>query len=41
MWDTALHDWKPVVGRFQLKIGSSSRDIRLTGGFVKSAEILV
>lgn len=41
MWDTALHDWKPVAGRFQLKIGSSSRDIRLTGAFVKSAEILV
>ena len=41
IWDTTNHDWKPIIGNFQVKIGSSSRDIRLTGSFGYSKEILV
>ena len=41
IWDTALHNWKPVAGKFHLSIGASSRDIRLTGDFVYREEILV
>jgi len=31
MWDAASDTWRLVTGRFQTKVGSSSRDLRLCG----------
>jgi beta-glucosidase len=31
VWDVATHGWKHIEGEFGLYVGSSSRDIRLTG----------
>merc|ERR1712207_126304 len=28
-WNTTVHAWSPVAGTFQVRVGSSSRDIRL------------
>jgi beta-glucosidase len=33
IWDTSAHDWSIVEGEFTVHVGSSSRDIRLTGSF--------
>ena len=32
-YDTAVHDWVSEPGHFTIRVGSSSRDIRLTGHF--------
>jgi len=31
VWDAVAHTWAPVIGVFDVKVGSSSRDIRLEG----------
>jgi len=31
VWDAKQHGWAPVQGTFQVWIGASSRDIKLTG----------
>jgi len=33
VWDVDQHGWRLVSGRFLTKVGSSSRDLRLCGGF--------
>lgn len=30
-WDTRIHDWYAETGNYEIRIGASSRDIRLTG----------
>lgn len=32
-WDVQTHGWKAEAGLFEVFVGSSSRDIRLTGSF--------
>merc|ERR1712228_528790 len=36
-WDSDLHRWSIVQGTFVIKVGASSRDIRLTTSFVQAA----
>lgn len=36
VWDPELHEWSLVQGAFQVKVGSSSRDIRLATSFVQA-----
>ena len=31
IWDTSKHGWAKQSGKFDVMVGSSSRDIRLTG----------
>jgi len=31
IWSVEVHDWELVTGQFEIRIGSSSRDIRLLG----------
>lgn len=31
IWDAKLHAWSVVQGAFQVMVGASSEDIRLTG----------
>jgi beta-glucosidase len=31
IWDESIHNWKLVTGQFGVHVGSSSRDIRLSG----------
>jgi beta-glucosidase len=38
IWDSSSHSWSPVKGTFDVKIGSSSRDLRLSGS-MKQNEI--
>ena len=33
IWDVGTHAWSPVKGSFDVWVGSSSRDIRLTSKF--------
>jgi beta-glucosidase len=33
IWDSTIHDWKLVSGRFAVYIGASSLQTRLTGSF--------
>ena len=33
IWDVSTHAWSPVKGLFDVWVGSSSRDIRLTSKF--------
>jgi beta-glucosidase len=35
-WDVASNNWRVEPGEFEIRIGASSRDIRLTQGFVYS-----
>ena len=39
-WDVKTHQWTVPIGTFQVMIGASSRDIRLTGSFTVSSLIL-
>ena len=32
-WDDASHNWKATPGRFEVRIGASSRDIRAVAEF--------
>eukprot|EP00927_Polykrikos_kofoidii_P055469 TRINITY_DN49719_c0_g1_i1.p1 TRINITY_DN49719_c0_g1~~TRINITY_DN49719_c0_g1_i1.p1 ORF type:complete len:762 (+),score=86.87 TRINITY_DN49719_c0_g1_i1:206-2287(+) len=34
LWDVQRHDWAGVSGRFEVMVGSSSRDIRLRGELI-------
>jgi len=36
IWDVKKHAWSVVPGRFSVSVGSSSRDLRLHGGFTVS-----
>jgi len=40
IWDSKVHTWSTVPGTFQLGIGSSSRDFRLTSSFDQSTHQL-
>lgn len=33
MWDAKSHEWSPVSGKFDVFVGSSSRNILLKGSF--------
>ena len=33
IWDVAARKWSPQKGTFQVYVGASSRDIKLTGSF--------
>lgn len=35
IWDARAHDWALVPGLFDVKVGASSRDIRLAGNFTQ------
>ncbi len=39
IWDVENHRWKVPLGTFQVCVGASSRDIRLTGSFNISTQI--
>jgi len=32
-WDAGAHAWAPARGDFKVRVGASSRDVRLEGGF--------
>jgi beta-glucosidase len=32
-WDAGAHAWAPARGNFKIRVGASSRDVRLEGGF--------
>jgi len=40
VWNVISHNWQPVPGEFDLFVGSSSRDIRLTGKLTASSHVL-
>jgi beta-glucosidase len=40
-WDVETHRWKVPLGAFQVYVGASSRDIRLTGSFNVASQIPV
>ena len=39
VWDSNAHVWKVPQGTFQVLVGASSRDIRLTGSFTVSGSV--
>src|SRR5262249_6482694 len=39
-WDVASHRWKVGAGRYRILVGSSSRDLRLSGGVDLDAQTL-
>lgn len=41
IWDVASHSWKPVKGQFQIKVGSSSRDLRMADSLTAQEEEIV
>eukprot|EP00913_Durusdinium_trenchii_P004476 g4155.t1 len=41
IWNNGEHRWMPVDGRFQVRIGSSSRDIRIKGEFFYGTQAFV
>lgn len=41
IWDTATHSWTRVPGTFDVKVGASSRDIRLSGKFSQMVGLVV
>ena len=34
VWDVDAYSWRAVPGSYSLRVGASSRDIRVQGGFV-------
>ena len=37
IWDTKAHAWSEVSGQFKVRLGSSSRDIRVDGTLANRA----
>ncbi|HEY3063466.1 MAG TPA: fibronectin type III-like domain-contianing protein [Chloroflexota bacterium] len=35
-WDVSAHQWRVEPGEFKIRVGSSSRDIRLTARTVRT-----
>lgn len=41
IWDTSVHNWVTVAGEFDVKVGSSSEDIRLKGSLSSAPAVAV